>query len=444
MRATGWAAAACVLAMAGEARAQRFEYPPAEFTARREALIKAAGQGLVLMFGANMPLPGVRFRQDNDFFYLTGNEDPGAVLVIDLATKESYLFLPAQNEAQLRVDGANWLQDAQAAKTWGFTALHPLPYLEELLARRRNAGEQVVWMRLSERDEVDMSRGDKAVALGRRHSSSFGGQPSEDAWRAGLVRERYPFYTLRDVSPLLDRMRVVKTPREIEALRRNAKLSAEAMRRAIAHTRPGRYEYELEAEAAHEMLRGGAEGNAYPAIASTGPNVNVWHYQKNSRRMEAGELVVMDYGASLGYQTMDITRTWPVSGRFDESQLRAYRAVLEAQKAIIAAMRPGATRAQTREVCKAVYLKWGFEGQRPCGAGHFVGMAVHDVGDREWPFEPGMVIAVEPIIEDKAKQLHVRIEDTVLVTDSGAEVLSAGVPKEVEEVLALVGKSARP
>jgi Xaa-Pro aminopeptidase len=148
----------------------------------------------------------------------------------------------------------------------------------------------------------------------------------------------------------------------------------------------------------------------------------------------------MDYGASLGYQTMDITRTWPVSGVFDALQERAYRADLEAQKAIIAAMKPGATRAETRDICKAIYDRWGFSDQRPFGAGHFVGLSVHDVGDPNLPFEAGMVIAVEPIIEIKDKRLHIRIEDTVLVTPTGPEILSTGVPKEVGELLALIPK----
>ena len=154
----------------------------------------------------------------------------------------------------------------------------------------------------------------------------------------------------------------------------------------------------------------------------------------------------MDYGGSFGYQTMDITRTWPVSGKFDELQQKAYRCALEAQKAIIAAMRPGATRGQTTEICKRIFEAHGFADQRPMGAGHYVGMAVHDVGDyrregQEVPFAPGMVIAVEPILEIKDKRLHIRIEDTVLITDGAPEVLSVGVPKENDAVLALVGSA---
>jgi Xaa-Pro aminopeptidase len=235
---------------------------------------------------------------------------------------------------------------------------------------------------------------------------------------------------------------VIKTAREIEVLKRNGRISAEAIRKAIEITRPGRYEYELEAEATYHLLKNGVQGNGYPAIVGTGANVNVWHYQSSGRQMQAGDLVVMDYGGSLDYQVVDITRTWPVSGRFDELQLKAYRCALETQKAIIAAMKPGATRLQTRDIAKAIYEKYGFSNQPPTGAGHFVGMSVHDVGDPREPFKAGMVIAVEPIIEIPEKQLHIRIEDTVLVTDGDPLVLTASVPKEVDEILPLIKKQS--
>jgi Xaa-Pro aminopeptidase len=430
--------------LAAPAAAQRFTYPPEEFVARRAAVCRETGPSLVLMFGRSMPMTAARFRQDNDFYYLTGSEDVSPALVIDGAKCEAFLFVPAQNESQVRVDGANALKDPEAAKAWGFAAVHPLDDLGEFLARRRTGGPQKLWVRLSERDEVDFSRNDKALYTARRSVSIWGAQATEDAYRVGLLRERMPYYQLADVSPVLDRLRLIKSSREIEALRRNGRLSAEAIRRAIEATRPGRYEYELEAEASYVHTRSGAEGPGYAAIVGSGSTVNTWHSTRNARQLQAGDVVVMDYGASLGYQTMDVTRTWPVSGRFDELQLRAYRAVLEAQKAVIAATRPGATRSETTEICKRVFEKHGFGDQRAFGAGHYVGMAVHDVGDyqrdgKELPFAPGMVIAIEPIIEVKDKQLHVRIEDTVLVTEGEPEVLSAGVPKELEEVLALVG-----
>src|SRR5262245_11793112 len=284
------------MAAALPAAAQRASYPPAEFQARREALCKALGPSLVLMFGATMPQSGVRFRQDNDFFYLTGNEDLNAALVLESFADgkcEAALFVPAQTESQLRVDGPNALKEAAYAKTWGFAAVQPLYQLDEYLARRRTGGPQVLHVRLSERDEVDFSRKDKALYLARRAASAWGTQPSEDAYRVELLKGRHPFYELRDISPFLDALRLVKSPREIEVLRRNGRVSAEGIKRAIAATRAGRYEYELEAEAQYVFFLGGAEANGYHAIVGSGPNVNVWHYDKASRQLEEGDLVVM-------------------------------------------------------------------------------------------------------------------------------------------------------
>lgn len=441
------AAAATALALAfaagQEAAAKRTGFPPEEFGARREALAKRLKNGLVIFFGDTMPDIGVRQRQDNDFYYFTGNEDLNAVFVMDAATAESYLFLPGQNPSEIRSDGRNWFAQGadETAKARGFAAIRPLDQLTEFLARRRPpAGSQTVWVRMSDADEVDQGRTNKSLYLSRRYKGPFGGQPSEDAWRLEQIRARFPYLNLQDVTPEVDRLRMIKTPREVEILKRNGRLSAEAIQAAIEVTAPGRFEYELEAEAAYHLFRHGVQGNGYPAIVGSGPNVNVWHYNDNGKALRHGELVVMDYGGSLDYQVVDITRTWPVSARFDDLQRRAYLCSLEAQKAIIAMMKPGVTRADTRKVAEAIYRKHGFPGG--ASAGHFVGMSVHDVGDPQLPFEPGMVIAVEPIVEDASKQLHVRIEDTVLVTEGDPLILSAAVPKEMDELLRLVGVRA--
>ena len=417
--------------------ADRMGYPPSEFVARRQALAARLKQGTVVLFGATMPSIAGRFRQDNDFFYFTGNEDVNAVMVMDAATAAAWLFLPTQTPGEIKSDGRNGLTEADAATRWGYVRIQPLGTLNEFLARRRTFGPQALWMRLSEADEVSQGRTNKAQNLARRFGNPLvGGQPSEDAFRVEAIRSRFPYFELKDVVPEVDRMRVIKTPREIEILTHNGRINAEAFRRAISITRPGMFEYEIEAEAAHYLLKNGIQGNGFGAIVGSGANGNQLHYRTNGKRMAAGELVVMDYGGALDYEVIDITRTWPVSGRFDELQLRAYRCALEAGKAIIALMRPGATRAQTREAARAIYQKYGFEGSS--SAGHFVGMSVHDVGDSSLPFAAGMVIAVEPMVDLPEKQLHVRVEDSVLVTDGEPVVLTAWCPKEVDELLALL------
>jgi Xaa-Pro aminopeptidase len=211
------------------------------------------------------------------------------------------------------------------------------------------------------------------------------------------------------------------------------------MKRAIQATAAGKYEYELEAEATYWHVKHGMQSAAYPAIVGSGPKGNQWHYEDSGRQMKAGELVVMDYAGALDQLTTDITRTWPVSGRFTDAQRKAYDCVLETQKAIIAAIKPGVTRDVVSKLAQDIYKRHGFE---PVNAyvGHYVGLSVHDVGDWNAPFEAGMVMAIEPIIDLPEQQLHIRIEDTILVTPTGAEILTPGLPKEVDELLALIKK----
>ena len=418
--------------------AERMGYPPAEFSARRQRLAKVLQRGTLVMFGATSPAPGLRFRQDNDFFYLTGNESLNAALVMDASTGEAHLFLPKLSAGEIRYEGGNWLEEADAARTYGFASIQPLQMLHEFLARRRGVpGTETLWTRLSERDTVNNSRTDAALSTARRLANPFAQHPTEDALRLAALRERFPYYVMQDVAPHLDRLRLIKTPREIEILRYNGRISAEAIRRAIEVTAPGRFEYELEAEATHWMVKHGLQAAAYPAIVGSGPMGNRWHYEDNGRQMKAGELVVMDYAGSLDYLTMDITRTWPVSGRFTDAQLKAYQATLDAQKAIIAAIRPGVTRDAVRTIAENIFRKQGFD-PRYAYVGHYVGLSVHDVGDWSLPFEAGMVMAIEPIIDIPEQSLHIRVEDTILVTQSGAEILSTGLPKEVNELLPLI------
>jgi Xaa-Pro aminopeptidase len=435
------AAVLVLLTMPAWPQAERLGYPPEEFTARRQRLAAALGGGTLMLFGATTPQPGVRLRQDNDFYYLTGNESLNAVLVMDASSGASHLFLPSLSASDVQFGGGNWLGERDAARRYGFAAIRPLDEVHDLLASRRSIpGTSTVWLRLSERDDVNHGRYDVALDTARRLRNPFAQAPGEDAARAAAIRTQYPYFDVRDVTPHLDAQRLIKSAREIEILRHNGRISADALARAVRATAPGRYEYELEAEATYWLLRNGAQGPAYPAIVASGPMGNQWHYERNDRQMQAGDLVVMDYGGSLDHLTIDITRTWPVSGHFTEPQQRAYEAALEAQKTIIGAIRPGVARETVKALAEEVYRRRGFE-PRTAYIGHYVGMSVHDVGDWNLPFQAGMVLAIEPIVDLPDQQLHIRVEDTVLVTATGAEILTGGVPKDVPDLLALVGRA---
>lgn len=423
---------------------QRVGFPPEEFAARRTALMDRLKDGAVILFGDAAAPAGSHFRQDNDFFYFTGNEDVGAILVMVPASHASYLFLPPQTAREKTMEGANLLDDPDGKAKSGFTDIFPSHFLDEFLARSLSRLAGRFHLRLSPRDTLDDARSETGLFDGRRARSHYNDQLSADLYRVEKLRERYPQMELRDVTPAVDEMRAVKTPAEIEALRRNGRLSAEAVKQAMLAGRPGVYEYEIEAAAMAVILKGGAKGAAYAPIVGSGPNSCILHYDKNTRRVEPGEVVLMDFGADLEHLAMDISRTWPASGRFTDDQRETYRIVLEVQKACIEAYKPGATAKDVREHVAAVLKAKGLDPRGlEGGLGHGVGLSVHDV-----PFggtlKEGMVFAIEPGLYDEKKGLGIRIEDTVLITATGCEVLSAGAPKEIADIEKLLaGRSGR-
>jgi Xaa-Pro aminopeptidase len=424
--------------------AQRTGYTREEFARRRSALMDTVKDGAIILFGDAEVPSGAHFRQDNDFFYFTGNEDLGAVLVMVPASKQACLFLPQQTPREEMMDGPNLIKDPDGKVKSGLSDIFPVSYLDEFLARNLIRFNGRFHVRLSPRDTLDEARSETALFAARRSRLHYNDQLSLDQYRLGKLKERYPQMEFRDIAPAIDALRVIKTAEEIEILRRNGRISAEAVRQAMLTGRPGVFEYEIEAAAMSVILKNGAKGPAYAPIVGSGPNSCVWHYDKNSRCVEDGDLVLMDFGADLDHLTMDITRTWPASGRFSDEQKEAYRVALEVQKACIEAYRPGATpesvKAHVAKVMKAKGLDpRGLEG----GFGHGVGLAVHDV-PLGGILKEGMVFAIEPGLYYPEKGFGIRVEDTVLITKDGCEVLTRGVPKEIDEIEALLAASRRP
>jgi Xaa-Pro aminopeptidase len=199
----------------------------------------------------------------------------------------------------------------------------------------------------------------------------------------------------------------------------------------------------VEAEARYWFAFNGAQGIAYPAIVGSGPNSNTWHYFQDRRQMQANDIVVFDFAADLDHETMDITRTFNVSGKFTPEQAKWYAADLASQKASIALLRPGHTYEEAAEAGKKEFEKAGVGAQWRGFPGHFVGLATHDVMHPTGPIKTGQVVTVEPIIEFPDKHMHFRVEDTVLITDGEPEILSWGVVKEMADVEKLVGSEAK-
>jgi Xaa-Pro aminopeptidase len=421
-----------------------------EFARRRAELAKQMKNGVAILFARIVDPEGTHYREDNDFYYYTGIADQGAVLLIDASHGNSMLFEPQQPSRTAQVYGPNLLGlPKEQQKQYGLTAILPLSSLSMGLSSVSARPDQQFWVRLGFPDKVDGARPETGTDHAVNYDHPFGEDMPRDREIITKLMQRYPQVPLKDITSLIDGMRNVKTPQEIEVMRRNGKISAEGNRRAIARAKPGLYEYEIEAEASYWYHKNGAQGVAYPAIVGSGPNVNTWHYFQNRRKIEPNDLIVFDYAADLDHLTMDITRTFNVSGKFTPEQSKWYAVDLEAQKAIIDVLHPGNTYEQAAEAGKKVYAKYGIEDHWYNGFGHFVGEATHDVATPGTgpglggPIKVGQVITVEPIVEFPDKRIHIRIEDTILITDHGPEILSSGVPKEMAEVEKLVGSEAK-
>jgi Xaa-Pro aminopeptidase len=421
--------------------AQRAGFSNREIQNRQDKLMKLCGDGLIILFGDTEPAPGAHFRQDNDFFYFSAVNDPNCILVMAPKSKRVCLFAPWQTDREVMVGGANLLRDEKSKARKNFDQVYRLSFFDEFLARNLARSGSRMHIRLSPRDTVDNARWESRIFVARKNRSLYNDQITLDNHRIKKLRERYPSVAMKDVTRHIDDLRVIKSAEEIAILRRNGKISARGVRQAMLATAPGVYEYELEAVAMYVVRKYGAAGPAYPPIVGSGPNSCTWHYNENSRKMASGDLVLMDFGGDLDHLCMDITRTWPVSGTFTPEQRKIYQAVLEVQKACISVYRPGVTAKDVRKkVAQILRVKgvdpMGLQG----GMHHFVGMCVHDVGPQGVPLKEGMVFTIEPGLYFRDKNIGVRIEDTILITKDGCEVLSKDVPKEIDEIEKLMAQ----
>lgn len=433
------------------------EHPPfdsAPYRARRERLVHtmtAAGGGVAVLGTAPEQTRNrdttYPYRYDSYFHYLTGFAEPEAVLVLVAGPQPlSILFCREKDEEREIWDGYRYgPADAQQLfgfdQAWTIAAFdHKLP---ELLA-----DQPLLW-------------------------SGFGYEPAWDARithalgavranaRAGII----PPHSIRDLRATLDEMRLIKDASELSTMRLAGDISARAHLRAMRAARPGRFEYEIEAELLHAFRSAGSQSPAYPSIVASGPNACVLHYVENNRRMQDGDLLLIDAGCELDGYASDITRTFPVSGRFSAPQRDLYEVVLAAQHAAKAAIRPGAHWNQAHEAAVEVLARGLRDLKLLSGnvdeivetgtyrrfymhrTGHWLGRDVHDAGEYkqhgEWRvLEPGMVMTVEPGCYVRAAQdipehfwnIGIRIEDDAIVTEDGCEFITEAAPRSVAEI----------
>jgi Xaa-Pro aminopeptidase len=437
------------------------DFPPEEFAKRRAAVYDAIGtKAIAIVQGAPTPVGYTRFRQSTDFYYLSGIEVPNAYLLLDPVERKATLYLPHRNERRESGEGKVLSQEDadEVKKLSGVDAVFGPELLAEHVARMvQRRATLTAYTPLFPAEGGAESRDlalRRAAELG---SDGWDAEPSRAGAFARKLRDLFPNLTVADLSPTLDGLRLIKSPREIAMIGRATKLSGLALLEAMRSTRPGQYERELDGLAKFIYYRNGAQGDAYYSLIASAQNAWWPHYNAGKRKMEDGDFLLMDYAPDVGYYMSDVTRMWPVNGTFSPWQRELYGFYLACYEAILKAIRPGADAATImRDAAKDMdralaATKFSKEIYRNAAAnfvkeyrsaadgpdaslGHWVGMATHDVGPHTGPLKPGMVFTIEPALRVPEEKVYVRLEDLIVITEKGRDVQSDFVPRDIPSI----------
>jgi Xaa-Pro aminopeptidase len=422
------------------------------FQARREKVYQAIGpEAVALVRGAaKNPGHGI-FRQNNDFYYLCGVEVPHAYLLLDGKSKTTRLFLAHQSERQREQEG-EILSAENADVAQELTGVDRVLGIESLARYVHRAA--VLYTPTRQGEGPGMSQDTLWRAQQEAYSDPWDGRPDRARHLLATLRERCPGAEIRDLSPVLDKLRLVKDERELELLREAGRLSALGVIEAMRCTKPGVVEYQIDAVMRYHYLVNGARDAGYRAIIAGGPNAWYGHYNANNCPLRDGDLVLVDCAPDYHYYTSDIGRMWPVNGIYSPVQRELYGFMVEYHKVLLRLIRPGVTddeiqqeaAAEMAEVVKRTCFSKAIyeEAARrtlefPYHMSHCVGMAVHDVGHyRDKALRPGTVFALDPQMWVPEERLYIRVEDTVVVTEDGIENLTVDAPLELDDVEALM------
>ncbi|MCU0246697.1 MAG: Xaa-Pro aminopeptidase [Bryobacter sp.] len=434
------------------------DFPPEEFTARRAKIFERIGnRAIALVQGAALPEGFGVFRQANDFYYLTGLESPHSYLLLDGRSRRSTIFLPHRDEARDRNQGKT-LSAEDASEIRQLTGADAVFGVEMLSVQL--AGMQIqlpapaVYVPSAPLQGVMGSRDEILRSYAEVAADPWDGRLSRSAQFVSLLRSRFPSLELRDLSPLLDELRLVKSPCELTLIREASRIAGLGILAAIQRTKEGAFEYELDAAARHVFLSNGARFEGYPSITAGGTNAYMGHYMANASRLKSGDMVLMDFAPDYRYYTSDITRNWPVNGKYTPDQRALSEFIYAYRNALLKRIRAGLTADQIMDsareemaplveklaVSKEIYRAAArgmltFRGH----LSHPVGMTVHDVGNyRKAPLVAGQVFALDPMLWVHEERLYMRIEDVVAVTADGVENFTSSLPAspaEIEKVM---------
>lgn len=405
--------------------------PQSFFINNRKELAKKVGSDALALISSADPM--VRnsdiyhpWRQDSNFFYFTGIDYPGCSLLLlpgSNGKDEEFLFIPYVDTEKEKWTGT-MLSKEKAQEISGIKTVQFADSLGAILFKSQRWRENLFC-------EVNDIYPDQPLT-------------SQHLFLHDLSR-RLPGLQLKKLSFLSTPLRVKKQAEEIERLRESIAIMEQALKSALHKLRPGMMEFQIEAELIYHYVNSGCRRQGFETIVAGGKNATVLHYVDNNQVLNDGDLLLVDTGGEFGMYSGDITRVWPVNGKFNQRQRECYQAVLEVNQSFCSELKPGYTWKQlyekAGEIMGDIYTQYGFikdpKKHLEVGfhrIGHYLGLDVHDVGQLEWPMEEGTVITVEPGLYLAQEGIGVRIEDDVLLTGDGAEVLSKSIPKEIAEI----------
>lgn len=435
-------------------------FPREEFAARRARLMTQLGDAVAVLQGTT-ERPGEQpLRQSNQFYYLSGVVAPRAILVIDGRTKRSTLFLQPESERRVRVMFGSLLEPGDsAARATAMDAALPRDEFARTVAELSHDGRTIY---TPFRPEVlgSASSGDVVNLAKATRNDPWDGRISRVEAFVQKLRDAAPNSEIRDLDPMIDTMRATKSAREIAVIREATRITGLGIMEAMRDARPGMFEYELQADAEYVFKKHGAYGPAYFALIATGRNTFYTHYHKNTARLQAGDLVQFDYAPDYDGYTSDVTRVFPAGGKFTPRQRELYTIYLRLYQSLMTSIR---VHAAPRDIIRDAVVKMDsvmasypftdpairdaatrfVERYRKSTAnslGHTIGMEVHDVRLPGPTLEPGQLFTIEPQMTLPDEHIGIRLEDVILMTDSGYENLSAFVPIEIDDIEKLMAE----
>ena len=431
-------------------------FPPEEFAARRAKLIERIGDAVAIVLGTPGPPGEMPFRQNSQFFYLTGVAEPRASVIVDGRTKKTTVLMQSKNE---RLDasmfGPSLSPEAGVAARIGVDEVRPAGDFTAAIASL--AGDRrMLYTPFAAEVLGSQSQGDPTRFWSASKADPWDGRDSREAAFLAKLKIAAPQSDVKNLDPILNALRAIKSPREIAVIREATRIAGLGIMEAMRDATPGMYEYELQADAEFVFKKLGAIGPSYFALIATGENTYYTHYNRNTAALKSGDLVQFDYAPDYKYYQSDVTRVFPANGTFTPRQREYYGIYLRLYQALMTSIqvhkRPIDVIADAVKKMDAIMASYpfaddrikhaatafvdGFRARRQAnGLGHNVGLEVHDPGGLQAEtLEPGLIFTIEPMMRIEEEHVGIRLEDMILITASGYENLSQFVPIEITDI----------